>query len=110
MRILTRCLHLLCCKHLGENLIGNCKYGKKSQILRDLVDHVMGRMAGAEGEEEFASLKEEFKILFENAFDGNYFDEFCRDLLNYVVKPRLKAPKAISKYIKTNRIESSNGR
>ena len=110
MRNFARCLHLLCCRHLGENLIGNCKYGKKSQILRDLVDHVMGKMAGCESEEEFASLKEEFAFLFENAFAGNYFDDFCWDLLNYVVKPRLKAPKAISKYIKTNGIESSNGR
>ena len=65
----------------------------------------MGDMAGCESVEEFHSLKEKVP---ETAFRGNYFENFCSDLLNYIVEPRWKAPRVIPKFQKSNAIEALN--
>ena len=65
-------------------------------------------MAGADSLPEFHAFKEKMP---KNAFkEKNYFENFAKDVEQYVVIPRLKHPKVIPKYLKTNIIESSNNK
>ena len=98
-------LHLFCHKHMSDNLNANTTYRKNSNEQKDLENLVMGDMAGCESVEEFYSLKEKVP---ETAFRGNYFENFCSDLLNYIVEPRWKAPRVIPKFQKSNAIEALN--
>lgn len=66
----------------------------------------MTQMAGCESLEIFDELVDNVP---EDAFKGNFFEGFAKKLRKNV-EARLKAPRVIPKYVKTNYIESSNGR
>ena len=66
----------------------------------------MMEMAGAESLQSFEEIKEKVP---KDAFEGHYFERFCKDLENNV-KARLEAPRVIPKFSKSNAIESDNSR
>ena len=70
-------LHLQCDGHMGENLFGHCKYKKKSRNHKQVLKQVMMEMAGANSLERFEEIKEKVP---KDAFEGNYFEKFCKDL------------------------------
>ena len=108
MRAFEDSLHSLCHKHLSDNLICHIKAPfKNSHKEREIIDLVMGDMAGCEGEEEFHRLKSKIP---EGAFEKKYIKDFLEDVWNFVCKPRLEAPRVIPKYLKTNPVESLNSR
>ena len=107
MKHFPKSIHALCCKHKTDNLIDNCKYKRNSPEMNEIVDIVMGLMAGCADKLEFHRLK---ATVDTNGFTGTYFEDFCNDLWLFVVLPRLRAPTVIPKYQKTNGIESSNSR
>ena len=99
-------LHLQCEGHMGENLFGHCKYKKNSRNQKQVLKQVMMEMAGADSLERFEEIKEKVP---KDAFEGNYFEKFCKDLEKNV-KARLEAPHVIPKHSKTNAIEANNAR
>ena len=99
-------LHLQCEQHMGENLSAHCRYKKNSKKQKDVIQQVMMEMAGAESLQSFEEIKEKVP---KDAFEGHYFERFCKDLENNV-KARLEAPRVIPKFSKTNAIESDNSR
>lgn len=103
-----RSLHLLCCEHLENCMIRNCTYKKNTKKQKDLINLIMGDMAGADSLPEFDKLVGEG--VPSDAFNGNYFEEFAIKLRKFVVEPRLKAPNVIPKFMKSNAIESHNSR
>ena len=103
----SRSLHTLCCKHLHDNLCDKCIYSRDSREGKN-VESIFMDMAGADSLPEFHAFKEKMP---KDAFkEKKYFENFAKDVEQYVVIPRLKQPKVIPKYLKTNIIESSNNR
>ena len=106
----TLSLFLFCHKHMSDNLIANVSkvhFPRNSEVFKDIVNHIMGDMAGCESIEEFNHLKSQVP---QHAFSGNYFQNFSEDMWNYMVEPRLKAKLVIPKFLKTNAIEALNAR
>ena len=105
-------IHLLCDEHQKENLASKCKYTEKDdpEIHKEIMHLVMSVMAGADSPEVFQNAKEEVKTKYGDAFNGNYFENFANTLWKYEVEPRLRFPRVIPKYAKTNSIEANNSR
>ena len=99
-------IHLQCEEHLKGNLADHCTYRKNSKKHQQVISFVMTQMAGCESLETFDELVDNVP---EDAFKGNFFEDFAKKLRKNV-EARLKAPRVIPKYVKTNYIESSNGR
>ena len=101
-------LFLYCHKHMQDNLIRNILSHITKTEETAIVDHIMGDMAGAESIPEFHRLNGQIKDLFPTAFKEGYVSNFTKDILQYMVEPRLKAKRVIPKFLKTNPIEALN--
>ena len=89
-----------------KNLADHCTYRKGSKKHQQVISFVMTQMAGCESLETFDELADNVP---EDAFKGNFFEDFAKKLRKNL-EARLKAPGVIPKYVKTNYIESSNAR
>ena len=74
MKHFPKSIHALCCKHKTDNLIDNCKYKRNSPKMNEIVDIVMGLMAGCADKLEFHRLK---ATVDTNGFTGTYFEDLA---------------------------------